>query len=422
MGQNTSPTKGEPLFKIEGRPSEHDAVIKRQGQFARVLRGQLCPCMKDGHPDLFDTKCNGKGYLYSYQKNLKITDENSPHGIICDTVIKPFWNPIVEVESVLAINSNRKDGFNAQGELQVDSFIDDEVYLESNQNLPHRYQPIRINYKFRHWDLIEETIKGTGEYNVKLPGTRFDDDFESQFISNFQRFYSDIVEVVESNFTVKRFYKQYVVFDDAVAAPTPSEDIVIKYYVSKPHALVSTNITSMLMKENDWFSASGFQAGDAFIESPTNLDVGEGDRITLMATTQRKSEIRVKSDFDKEELTEFDISDFLGFIVDEDNNKYINKTDFKLNDFNLIEWISGANKPAQGKKYSVSYEFFPTYIIFKELPVHIGHENKEWPKGFLAKKYSRIFQKQREDVVSSETVEGSGGSVDTGYLIEDIGL
>lgn len=423
MGQNVSATQGQPLFNIQGRPAEQDAVVQRQGQFTRVLKSQMCPCMESGQPDIFCNICNGKGYLYSYQKKITVVDEESPHGNPCENIVKPLFNPICDVNYVVAVSSQSQF---AQGELTVSGFNDSEIYLDLEGKCLHKSQPIRVGYNYLHWDIVTETFKGNGEWVIKVPGTRFDDSSVVNLTSipNFKQFFADIVRVDECNYAVKSFYKQWIVFDDGIlgSPPGPSDDITITYAVSRPHICAMTGLNAMLLKEQGSAFLDGMEIGDAMFVTPSYLDVGEGDRLTLLATLRRRSELKLRTtgkDFD--ELLEFDVDEILGFIIDEDGVRYTKGDDFELDEFNLVRWIG--NKPADQKKYSIVYNYFPTYIVYKELPLYIGHENKLWPKTFTAKKYSRVFIKQREDIINTEEVApASGGSTENKFGFKDVDL
>ena len=62
MGQSSHPRANSPVFKIEARPEEHEALIERQGQWARIISTKKCPCITAGKPVLSCTLCYGKGY------------------------------------------------------------------------------------------------------------------------------------------------------------------------------------------------------------------------------------------------------------------------------------------------------------------------------------------------------------------------
>ena len=79
MGKNSHPGFISPTFTIEGRPEEHEAAIRRQGQLVRLIQAKKCPCIKHGKANLHCTLCGGKGYLHGFQKEIRVVEENSPH-------------------------------------------------------------------------------------------------------------------------------------------------------------------------------------------------------------------------------------------------------------------------------------------------------------------------------------------------------
>ena len=86
-------------LNIQARPSEHEAIIRRQGQVARVIQARKCPCIEGGVPDLHCTVCDGKGYIFQLQKSLVVIDENSDH---CDGYeVYPFGKPVIRGINVI---------------------------------------------------------------------------------------------------------------------------------------------------------------------------------------------------------------------------------------------------------------------------------------------------------------------------------
>jgi len=49
------------ILNIQARAPEHEAIIRRQGQSARILQLLKCPCNENGRVNLHCTICNGKG-------------------------------------------------------------------------------------------------------------------------------------------------------------------------------------------------------------------------------------------------------------------------------------------------------------------------------------------------------------------------
>ena len=101
MGTNNHPSFYKPFITVEGRPKEHEAVIRRQGQSVRFLLAKKCPCIKHGKVNLRCSLCNGKGYILDHQKEMEVIDEDSKN--TCSSgpnKIQTYWTPIISVSKV----------------------------------------------------------------------------------------------------------------------------------------------------------------------------------------------------------------------------------------------------------------------------------------------------------------------------------
>ncbi len=396
MGQNVNKGANTNSFTVYARPDEQNAIIDRQGQFARILKAQVCPCNTDGHGDLFCKICWGKGFIYSRQRYIDVYEENAPHNRVHPNVVQTYFQPITKVYHVRALAAPDTAEFLPYDELKIKSHTDKEIYVETKNRQPNEMQGIVAAYQYEHWEKVTITVNGNGTHFINIKDKLRLRDVTK--ISNVFNYYNDIVAILESPLPIKNFYKQFIVLDENATpiAPTVNQTLTFEMYVAKPFTVAVRDISEEEMRNDT--TLSEMSSGDVTVVTPSNLDFGEGDIVTLLSTLMRRSELKIKSNTDREELTEFDIDSIIGFIIDANQAKYFYGEHFVLDDFNFIRWIT-PTRPSLGVKYSVQYEYYPSYIAFRpQMPKFTGHENKRWPKTFMMKKYTRLILKQEPDV------------------------
>lgn len=396
MGQNINKGAGTNAFTVFARPDEQNAIIDRQGQFARILKAQICPCNTDGHGDLYCKICWGKGFIYSRQRYIDVYEENAPHNRIHPNVIQTYFQPITKAYHARALAPPDAAEFLPYDELKIKSYSEKEIYIETKNKQPNEMQAVVVAYQYEHWDKVTIKVNGNGTHFINIKDKLRLRDVTK--ISNVFDYYNDIVAILSSPLPIKNFYKQSIVLDEIATpvAPTVNDVLTFEMYVAKPFTVAVRDITEQELRSDT--TLSELSSGDVTVVTPSNLDFGEGDIVTLLSTLMRRSELKIRSNADREELTEFDIDKIIGFIIDANQAKYYYGEHFVLDDFNFIRWIT-PTRPAQGVKYSVQYEYYPSYIAFKpQMPKFTGHENKRWPKTFMMKKYTRLILKQEPDI------------------------
>jgi hypothetical protein len=103
----------------------------------------------------------------------------------------------------------------------------------------------------------------------------------------------------------------------------------------------------------------------------------------------RKEAVIVRGDGSYDELPEFDVVRVADeFVEDEDGKQYRSGVDFVIRYYNNLTWL-GTNRPAQGKRYTMTFFFRPTYRIFQKEPSRNFSENKRFPSKCML----RLFEK-----------------------------
>lgn len=398
MGINNKPGGNSPIFKIEARPQEHDAVIDRQGQWARIIHSLPCSCLNNGKINLFCNKCNGRGFVYYFQSEKEVWEEDSPH--TGQNILYPFWTPITKVIKVQRKLAEVQGG---NKNYKIDSFTDEEIFI-SGQPTPKHYEIIQCTYRFSNFETEYQTFTYNGDNYFKLD-LRIDKIFQErknqddwQSLSNAYSVECDINKIIEvKNLTkditydlsLTRIKKQYIYLDVDEITIDINDKIKITVEYVFPEKVATTQLSSKKMLEK-W--GSDVESGDVDATFQSWTDIKNGDIITFLISAQSKYSKMKRTRKNYDEIPEFDVIEILEDIKDEDGIIYKRGIDFEIRNYNDLYWIG--NKPDQEKIYSIVYSYKMTYIVQAENKRHINNENKRFPRNVLLREYSRVKNKE----------------------------
>jgi hypothetical protein len=363
---------------LRGDADKYDVSISRRGQWCRLIHSSICPCLTQGHPDIYCTLCNGKGYLSTMQNETQILEENSPHYF--GTQVRPFNTPITKVKSVQKWKHPSQGGNEFYS---VSSFTNTEITLTDNGILPKKYEPIKVTYSYSNYNRIisENSIHDGTSYKLTTIATSISTMGDT---SNPLDITGDIVKVISIinvtksiTYTIKSFSKKYIWIDDVggtVAAPLITDILAVTYDYVAPIKLVVTNVeaNNALLKFSE-----DIKVGDVQVTLPGNIFVNRGDIITPLSTISRNNVTVVRGVGIIDELPGFDITEVIGNIVDINGVVY-GPTLFEIQNYNNLVWLT-STRPAQGIKYTVSYLYRPSYMIYTQQDRTTNLENKRYP-------------------------------------------
>lgn len=379
MGDNNNPYFGTSLANVQARPFEHEALLDRQGQIARIIQAKKCPCISRGRPDLHCEICKGFGYTLKFQRRALVVDENSTH--YGNFEIFPFWTPITKVYKVERFLNEVQGGIK---EYTVESFTDESIEISDPLGgcPPKRHEKLRVTYEYDLWDFCDgEDSEIISDYEIKTIGTLVPVVRNS---SNPFRINADLAKVVEVRnitqgivYTVKDFFKQTIIIDDQAGSVPPmvsTDTLSVTYYKVKP-AIVGTGrltLTNAVIK-----AAEDLKEGDVQGIFSRVYNINKGDFVTFLVPRIRDEIVIAKGQSDIDEIPQFEVIDLDQTIIDEDGVEYEIETDYRLERYNDLVWVG--NKPAAGKKYSFGFLYRPTYRIYKQNVDAMNNENKYFP-------------------------------------------
>lgn len=393
MAINSHPYYGQTVFKIEGRPLEHEALIQRQGQLSRLVQAKKCPCISQGRAQLFCPLCKGKGYSLNFQREIEVIEENSKH---CGDKIYPFWNPITRVMRVArflsAIQGGNKD-------FPILSYTDDEITIDTLGEDLKRYEQLKVTYAYSSANkIVNENCIHNGTYTIKTIATEID---TSGITSNPFFVHGDVISVSRVynvtqviTYNVLSFARQSIYLDDESGtkpAPLITDILEVDYEFVSPIKVVTSRIDyeNALQK---W--GEDIKEGDVEATLPGSYYIGRGDIITFLTSFFKGQSVIIRGDGEYDEIPQFDVAQILEDIEDEDGVVY-DSSKFELREYNNLHWIT-ASKPARGKRYSIIYTYRPSYIIYKRQVSMLNAEDKRFPHNVYLRLFDRLTIKDLE--------------------------
>lgn len=398
--------RANPPFSPTADPDTFERLIGNHGILSRILQARKCPCAgkTGGYPSMFCNLCKGDGFIYTFQRRMLQTDENSP--VLSDgRVVHPYRIPLLEPLKVERVLSPDQGGII---EIPIAGFDDRQIYLDDSNKaiLPLHYEKRRVSYYFDRFNKVEADpvkVSSVDSNLLYVTKTIFDDQYKT---GNPMRASGDIAIVVKVydksgyTWTVKSFQKQEIELEPGQKVPVQGR-VFADYYFAPAEKVLATDMDSQDDQEK-W--TTNITSGQTRIALQSRWEVGQGDLITFLVPEIMKDEVLGHSGAAFDQLVEFDISRVVGDILSASGQTYVQGEDFILRPYHRIQWI-GSRQPAQGETISVRYAYRPTYVIFMDNPVPNTLDNKQFPKVFMAKWYTKLLQKDLEKAPNSYTEE-----------------
>lgn len=378
MGQNTN-IGAENAVVVYGNPESFRRLIRNHGQLCKIKQVLICPCssQNSGSADFHCEICDGKGFVYTYQRRFMVSDEIP--GNVCGKVITPFWTPVTSVQSVQNVAADVQGGIT---NATVDFFDDNSITIK--EDFPS-FQQKKITYTFDGWTHVKEDKLTVDADNgiMYAPATVYDSGYQS---SNPLNAFADIAEIVRIwNIDTGKEIESYKFYGNTIIT---KEDIVpekmyAEYYMSDLTQVITNDIET---RNNNETWTHDMVSGTCRMAFYPFWDLSRGDIITIAATVLYRHEHLTHLGKELDQLWEMEVFGLNDVVLDSDGKKYYLGTDYVLQGRH-IKWIG--NKPKKGAIVSVRYGYKPSYIIFEDNPQPNNLENKQYPKVVFAKSWTK---------------------------------
>lgn len=409
---DTHKGRANPPFVPKSDPEKYISLINNHGVLSRVMQARKCPCVQpNGSPSMYCTLCNGDGMVYGFQRKLLQPDEDTgdrdwvsryddPR---MEIKIYPFRIPILQPVKAERMLPPEQGGITEYDIVAFDSTSITIRKKDVNDELPLHYQKMRVTYYFDRYDYVQDEIVSVDAANniLTTKKTRYDDGHRT---GNVQNVHGDItiVERVYNTVTLHEYTSYtfrknniYVTLNPGDPPLVDGEIAVTYYYCPPTKTLPADPMTRMEMEKYD----TDMRSGNVRIAFEPWYEVGQGDLITFLTMVLYKQEVLVhNNNIDK--LMEFDVANIDDEILDEDGVKYRKDVDFILTNFRDIRWVGA--QPAPGKKISVRYGYYPTYVVFQDDPIANSLENKIFPYIVTAKLWQKTLHRDIRQIQNPE--------------------
>jgi len=371
--------KNSPVILSFGKAS-YEALIFRHGQFIRWRIAQRCTCLEP-HTSQFNPRCprcDGKGFVYSFQPQMIITAELM----------------VSDDTNILEIPEGYKD---CTLDVVFDYFGRKYPAEKHGKYITIKKLEMPAKGSYLTIKMTENTAKGmdeadcenTGGGYYRINGLRFrKDGIEGIYYTAP----ADIIKITKIIDAAGQEYQAHelrmdlfcivpntkTITDDEgketkeeIPITEPLTAYGIEYVPPFIFALMSQNLSK---EDVETLVAS---KGDAVLTFPYNCDVSEGDILTALSGSLVQKEALKRQDEDDDIIGAYFVSEIISCIGQE--REYKIGTDFILIGTNYLRWLC-EDAPEQGDVYSLTYRVCPTYKVVKSIPQIRTSENQRLPK------------------------------------------
>ena len=363
--------KNSPVVLTLGK-GNYEAMIERHGQNVRWMIARKCTCVLESRqPDPRCEKCAGTGEVYDFQKDyIDSVRTRIIHGML-ELPPENINCEVLEIKDALGIKYNP---------VQMGSYI----MPENPARKPKNGEVVEVVFRQPVVHEIEETIMeymGNGFY--RIPGAVAD---ESVLEGMNYCAAADIIgidAVFDRNrkeLEIVEFRNNTVCLEDT-GAEQPIFAFGVKYI--KPFKFF---VLSQDLDEDDE-ELLRIHKGDAISTFPYKYNVAEGDVITVLSGAVPQKTVLKRGDELVDVLPNYFVSgvDYLAT----SRREYTEGKDFKIIGSNKIYWICD-DQPDEGESMSISYQYLPTYRVWKSIPQLRSSEDQRMPRKVVLKLFTAI--------------------------------
>jgi hypothetical protein len=352
--------KHSPIVLSQSRVN-FEAMLERHGQWLRWRVARKCPCVTaNNRADIHCPKCGGSGDIYDYQREyedvLRLTARNNIIALeddYTDAVIIEVYNSVGR-----KFEFCRRDNF-----IQItDAKIPDNEYIDVRLRVP-------IVKK-----LESAVLSRVGGGYYRVPGiTTAPSPLEGVYyqIAGDVLSIKELKEVTdEEEKPIKILgFRRDMIYTNSTAEKLFAKDI--EYILPFRFVLLSQNLSKEDLRLLD------MHRGSAVCTYPYMYNLSENDVITALSGAMiHKIVIDKRANGADDIIPEFFIAQVDG--IETTSSVYKEGEDFDLVGTNTIHWKGG--KPKDGEKMSITYRYYPTYRVAKEVPMMRTSEDQRMPR------------------------------------------
>jgi hypothetical protein len=367
--------KDTPVVLSLGK-NNFEALIDRHGQWLRWRVAKKCACITThNRHDIHCQKCGGSGDIYDYQREY--------YDIFRSTVRENIITiPGIQSDStILEIYDSQGRRFKF---IRNDNFIQIIDANIPNNELVDVRVCVPIVKKLEH-SILEDV--GGGYYRV--PEITVE---PSKFEGVYYQAAGDVLSV-ETVVELKDDEEKHVNIlgfrRDMIYTDSKAEIVMatnIEYILPFKFVVLSQNLT----KEDEWLVNT--HQGDAICTFPYMFNLSENDILTVLSGDMTHKVVIGKHSKDTDDtINEFFVSHINS--IETKTCAYKEGEDFVLIGANKIHWIG--KQPDDGEVLAVTYRYYPTYRVSKEIPMLRTSEDQRIPRKVALKFFGAFAEAKK---------------------------
>jgi hypothetical protein len=362
--------KHSPIVLSLGK-GNYEAMIERHGQWVRWRTAKKCPCITDNHPDIHCPKCGGIGDIYGYQREYEDVFRVKARDNLISLPEEYGSAEILEIYD----SRGRKYPFCKYGDfIQVMEEVENNALLDMRLRIP----------MVKRLESVALEKAGGGYYRV--PGILT---APSKLEGVFYQTAGDVIAAADLKDADRNTVNVLGFRRDMILADSLSERVTagyVEYIMPFKFIVLSQNLS----KEDS--ALVNAHSGEAVCTYPYMYNVSENDVLTILSGTMtHKTVLEKRGDGIADRIPEFFVAQVDG--IDTKTASYTEEADFALIGANEIRWVG--NEPAAGEMMSVTYRYYPTYRVAKDIPMLRTSEDQRIPRKAVLKLYAAFGEAKR---------------------------
>jgi hypothetical protein len=362
--------RNSPIVLSQSR-ANFEAMVDRHSQYCRWRTAKKCPCVTENNRfDIHCPHCGGSGDIYDYQKEYEDIFRVKVKDNIFEIPEEYRDSIIIEI-------------YDSLGKRYQYKRYDDYVEIDPIKN--SEYVDVRIKLPIvKH--LESSTLEKVGGGYYRVPEMLVE---PSKFEGVYYRAAGDVISIGDlkdgDNPVNILGYRRDMVLTDSTAETLTATDI--EYVMPFKFMVLSQNFTKADQKLIDTHN------GEAICTFPYMYNLSENDVITILSGSMTHKIIITKKSGD-DLIPEFFVSQVDS--VETKTDSYKEGADFILIGTNKIHWIG--KQPSDTEMMSITYRYYPTYRVSKEIPMLRTGENQRMPRKVMLKLYAAYSEAKRVNV------------------------
>lgn len=355
----------------------YEALITRHGQWVRWRVATKCSCVDKYtfSPNIHCTKCGGRGWLYSYQKEKET----------CIIIMAKDDSKILTLPNDEYKDCKLKGVYNRKNERFTNAVKKDNYVILNSKVTKGEYYTIILTQSLEHYisQPVFPTRISAGCYRLDtltvnrkgIDGLYYNAPCDIISIDKIVDENNNLYTMAEAR--QNEFYLKENIGDDGNSVPIGNKITVtgIHYIEPATFILLSQNLDNK--DAQDVVDAKG----DAIVTFPYNYNVSQGDIITVLAGTYTNKEVLTRASTETDTLDAYFVDSIVN--ISSENREYTEK-DYILLGSNKIKWLCD-DAPAVNTNYSITYNIYPTYTVLKNIPQLRTSENQRIPRKAVVK-------------------------------------